>query len=48
MLVFLMASVVIGLWEPAQARAGRLILVLTAALVIYFFLYPDKLPGAFP
>lgn len=43
MLVFLVACAVIGLWAPAHTKRGRLIFALTAALVIFFFLYPDKL-----
>jgi hypothetical protein len=43
MLVFLVACAVIGLWAPAHTRRGRLIFALTAALVIFFFVFPDKL-----
>lgn len=43
MLVFLVACAVIGLWASAHTKRGHLIFVLTTALVIFFFLYPDKL-----
>jgi biotin transporter BioY len=43
MLAFLLVCAVIGLWAPAHTKRGRLIFALAAALVIFFFIYPDKL-----
>jgi hypothetical protein len=43
MMAFLVACALVGLWAPGHSKRGRLILALTAALVIFFFLYPDKL-----
>jgi hypothetical protein len=43
MLLFLVACIVIGLWAPTQKRMGRVILLLTACIVVFFFLSPSHL-----
>jgi hypothetical protein len=43
MLLFLAICMVIGLWAPIQKRKDRLIVLLTVGLVVFFFLFPNRL-----
>lgn len=43
MLIFLLLSIVLGLWSSPRARKGGMVAALTVGLVLFFLFFPDKL-----
>jgi hypothetical protein len=43
MVLFLLGCLVLGLWMPAGKKMGSILVMLTAGLVFFFLLYPNKL-----